>query len=244
MSRVEIEGQFNTDNLCSTCNSAFIEIKPRPILKATTNTNNNSVLTVEQIPNWETFRVNANQVLQEATTLKRKLKCQVIIFYVAIALLLCASELRKTMGTISSIIEMICFYIVIMYLIYVHCLIHKKYNIVMQNVRRVAREQSRNGVRYVLCDEKYGWYVRSRSRRYYILIYMSDEENDIPMVLGTPLPAQEPDIPVSIPVVPVSARRASAQRVEQPAIPATVVGSNNGTTTNSGVVSIFDQLRA
>ena len=273
MSRLEIDGQFNIDNLCSTCNTVPIEIRQRPVLGDTNN--NNNPLTVDQIPNWETFRNNANHVLQEATTLKRQFKWQVTIFYIALVVLFFSGEIQKKIGGIMSIIELICLYIIIMYLIYVTCMVHKKYNVVMQKLRRVATNQSENGVRYVLRDEKYGRFSKGRARRYYILIHMSDEEEivtrgtpvasgegrpslsrstgivngrrggrDVPVAVAmpptiTPLPIQEPDIPV-LPI-PIAVPQGHGQGEQRPAITATVVGS--GGTTNGGVVSIFDQLR-
>ena len=174
MSRVEIEGQFSVDNTFSACNGGEIKV--------------DRSVSFSEPQNWVSFCDSADEILREATIAKQWFKIYgtiAIFLFIAVYSIFNVPSIWKVAsneGGENSMIVLLFLALVItaVYGIYVNCAVRGKLKRPMEKVRSLCTEKSGSGVRYQLTDEHYGGCNKPHVRRYYIMVFVDDEESPSP----------------------------------------------------------------
>ena len=167
-SRVDIIGQFNPDNPLTSWNTEAVVIDRQVALPSVPRS-------------WTTFCADADDALQAITKAKS--------FYRIFGTLFMAAALAAWVVVILSYVtdfEVFAFsnrnssfYLLLTALIptlLIAVVTKTKVSSGMQSVERICQDRSGDGIRYVLCNERWGGCSGNRAVRYFVTILVTDAE--------------------------------------------------------------------
>lgn len=166
-SRVNIKGQFNHDSPLSSWNTEAVVIDRQVTLTSTPRS-------------WTTFCADADDALQAITKAKS--------FYRIFGTLFMAAALAAYVFVILGYLTDFdafafsnrnVFYLLIVVLIpalAIAVVTRSKVMSGMKSVERVCQDRSGDGIRYVLCNERWGGCNGNRALRYFVTVLVTDAE--------------------------------------------------------------------
>ena len=226
MSRVDINGQFSTDNPFSTWNKS----EPVKINRESLSSTGNSNVQYK----WNEFcdRVDAELPIYEAVRSRMKMWGSAFFILLFGFAILPHILLRLAHFEYKYFLSFFPVIVIIPYFVFIICS-WKKLRAVWNNIRQICSEKSGNGIRYELRDEYFGECSKAHARRYYVMVYIDEEQPPT----ATPVEAIAPVAPVvNATTVPESTPSnttpfATAQQ-----------SAPSNTPPLGGTTSIFDQL--
>ena len=228
MSRIEITGQFSVDNGFSAWNREEVKVDtqtPLPMVPA----------------NWASFCDSANHILAEVTAAKAWFR---IWYTVGLALIIALAILPHIFLRIGKVRDglppyyFVGVFLFILPLLYASIAIRGKLRRPMEKLDTLCSERSGNGILYQLLNENYGGCSKPHVKRYYIMVFTDEEQQQESAVPGGAFADEfktdpKPEAYVEIP-----------PPYTQTAVSTDAASTTGGLQTQTNAqTSIFDQLK-
>ena len=167
-SRVNIIGQFNHDSPLSAWNTEAVVIDRRVTLASTPRS-------------WTTFCADADDALQAITKAKSFYRIFGTLFTVAalaayVVVILGYFTEFDAFGLSNSMSFYLVFIAVLIPSVVIAVVTRSKVISGMKSVERVCQDRSGDGIRYVLCNERWGGCNGNRALRYFVTVLVTDAE--------------------------------------------------------------------
>jgi hypothetical protein len=166
-SRVDITGQFNHDSPLSSWNREAVVIDRQVTLTSTPRS-------------WTTFCADADDALQAITKAKSFYRIFGTLFTVAalaayVVLMVGYATDFDAFGFSNSNLFYL-FLVILIPSLVTAVVTRSKVLSGMNNLERVCQDRSGDGIRYVLCNERWGGCNGNRAKRYFVTVLVTDAE--------------------------------------------------------------------